>query len=391
MKANKLFFYTVASLLTVQSMSPDFINNVQPSHGRMPASAATTAKKKVVKKAVTSKEMKALQDKLAQLEVDLHKKEDLLDQKSKEIELLKNNKTEEKIDALTKLIVEQKTDVDKLKNDIKNSEVKDVKIVNQNKTAIEVVVCKSESKGEKLEADIKKLLDDKEEVLKRVDGLKKENDELKLKLTAAPEVKKQEIAKTEVKAEVKVEKEESIAEDKAPVAKKSQALDKKLENSELMALMSQMTTMFTTQMQSQMQMQVQMMNMLSQMQTNMMPQTNPYSPSLYSNNFMNNYAHGYPSLNDSIGSYGLGMGLGISAQSSPWSDYSNPYSMAPSIKRQQLSAPADFGFSFNQAPYAIRGFDFNQAPAASQKSQQALPQPELQKQQLSYSLPIISA
>ena len=102
--------------------------------------------------------------------------------KAKEIELLKNNKTEEKIDALTKLIVEQKADVEKLKNDIKNAEVKDVKILNQNKVAVEVVVCKSESKGEKLEADIKKLLNDKEEVLKRVDGLKKENDEFKKQL-----------------------------------------------------------------------------------------------------------------------------------------------------------------------------------------------------------------
>ncbi|MDD4972880.1 MAG: hypothetical protein PHY93_00935 [Bacteriovorax sp.] len=391
MKVNKLFFYTVASLLTVQSMSPDFIINVLPSHGRMPAAETTpvkksVAKKKVAKKAVTSKEMESLQNKLAQLEVDLQKKEDLLDQKAKEIELLKNNKTEEKIDALTKLIVEQKADVDKLKNDIKNSEIKDIKIVNQNKTAIEVVVCKSESKGEKLEADIKKLLDDKEEVLKRVDGLKKENDELKLKLTVTPELKKQEI----VKADVKADTEENAAEDKAPVVKKSQALDKKSENSELMALMSQMTTMFSTQMQSQMQMQIQMMNTLSQMQTSMMPQTNPYSPSLYSNNFMNNYSHGYPSLSDSIGSYELG--LGIPAQSSPWSDYSNPYSIAPSLKRQQLSSPTDFGFSFNQTPNAIRGFDFNQAPAGTQKSQQVQPQQhQLQKQQLPFGLPIISA
>ncbi|MBC7537771.1 MAG: hypothetical protein H7281_03060 [Bacteriovorax sp.] len=381
MKANKLIFCTVASLLSIQSMSPDLIINLQQSAGRMPASAATPAKKVVVKKAVTSKEMKDLKDKLAQLEVDLKNKEILLDQKAKEIELLKNNKTEEKIDALTKLIVEQKADVDKLKNDIKNSEVKDVKILNQNKVAVEVVVCKSESKGEKLEADIKKLLDDKEEVLKRVDGLKKENDELKLKLTVAAEpkaeVKKQEIAKVDVKVDKDTEKEE----DKAPV-KKSQALEAKSQNSELMALMSQMTTMFSAQMQNQMQMQVQMMNMLSQMQTNMMPQMNQYSPSIFSNSGR------YFGLSDNIDL--LGSEVGIHSQSSPWSDYSNPYSIMPSMNRQQISHTSDFGFSFNQTPELIRGYDFNQAPAATQQPKQALPQQQIQRQQLPFNT-IISA
>lgn len=228
---------------------------------------------------------------------------------------------------------------------------------------VELVACKSESKGEKLEADIKKLLEDKESILKQIDGLKKENEDLKLKLTVAPEAKKQQLAP----------REESH----------------KSENAEVILLMSQMTTMFSAQMQSQMQMQLQMMSIFSQMQNNPVPQMSPYAylPSQFSNG--QNFGHrhpnsynGHPTLHDSIG---LGaMDVGISAPASPWSDYHNPYSIMPSMTRQQLASPSDYGFSFNR-PSPIQGFDFNQAPATFEQGR-----PELQKQQLSFPTAIIS-
>lgn len=335
MKANKLFFFSLASLLAAQSLAPDYIVKVESSRGRMPASTSKAApKKKVVKKAVkkpiTAKEMQTLKDKLSKIEADLKKKETLLDEKNKELELLKNNKTEEKVDALTKLITEQKSEIDKLKTDIQNSEVKEAK-------ELELIICKAELKGEKLEADVKKALADKEEVLSKIEELKKDNSDLKVKI----------------------------------------AEDKKGENPELISLMSQMTSMFTTQMQAQMQMQMQMMSLISQMQMNMAPQYNPYSPMLYPTS-----SFGFPSLNDSIGF--IGSNVGLAQQPSPWSNFANPYSMLPDLERREL--PSQPGFSFNPNPavtelerqhlpsqtgftFNPRGFDFSQpqmpqAPAA---------------------------
>lgn len=368
MKANKIFFVTALSLIAFQAMSPTELLVATNSASRMPAAVAkkAPAKKGVVKKPVTSKEMKALQDKLSLLEKDLKTKESLLDEKSKEIELLKNKKTEEKIEALSKLIADQKSDIDTLKADIKNSEVKVLEVKNNNNTEVEIVICKSESKGEKLEADVKKLLEDKESVLKQVDGLKKENEDLKLKLLV-PEIKSSVVAeKPDVKAEAKSQ------------------------NAEVISLMSQMTTMFSAQMQSQMQMQVQMMSLLSQMQNNRMPQMNPYA---YGHSqFSIGQASGYPSAGN-YGGYptftdglGLGaMGIGISSPTSPWSDYQNPYSIMPNMSRQNLPIPADFGFSFNRSQ-GMQGFDFNQTPATSE---QGLPEP--QRQQLPFAANIISA
>ena len=332
-------------------MSPtDFIAHTNALNNRGPASEPANkayTKNAVTKKLVTSKEMQDLKAKLALLEIDLKAKQDQLDQKSKEIEQLKINKSDEKIEALSKLIIDQKADIDKLKIDIKNSEVKDFKIVNNNK--VEVVICKSESKGEKLQDEVKKGLEDKEAVIKKVEDIK---------LT---EIKKEEIkpiAKTEEEKKEVIAKAEDKTEDKKADAKPSKEF--KSDNSEMISLMSQMTTMFTTQMQAQMQLQVQMMTMLSQMQTNFMPQMSPYAYDFSSQ------AHPY-SYNDTLG---LGAwNVGIPATSSHWptqswsNNYSSPYSVMPSLERQPAQAPTDFGFSFKQQQYPMMPFDFNQAPA----------------------------
>jgi hypothetical protein len=368
MKANQILFSTLAvTLVSAYTMSPsDFLAHSKSFKGRLPASetsAKPVAKKPVAKKPVTSKEMVDLKAKLAKLEADLKDKEIQLDQKAKEVELLKSAKTEEKIEALNKLIVDQKADIEKLRSDIKNSEVKDIKIVNQNKTSVEVVVCKSESKGEKLEAELKKLLEDKELVLKQVDGLKKENDELKSKVSSASvkDEKKEEVKKDEDKKDEDKKDDEKVADAKSQ-KKKAQ----KLEDSDVVSLMSQMTTMFSAQMQSQMQVQMQMLSMLSSMQFNQAPQyTWDWSQG-------NNRVYG---IHENIGQ---GQGIGIPASQS-WNNF-NPYSQLPQMSRQPAQQ-SDFGFDFGPIPQAnfMRGFDFNQSPAA-QPSQPALPQ--MQRQQM---------
>lgn len=322
MKANKLFLSTLAvSLISIQSMSPaDLATKQHSSVRRMPADASASAiqsteikiinnivvaKEPVAKKAVTEKQMKELQARLAGLEKSLVSKELLLEQNSQEIKILKN---EDKIEPLLKLINQQKSDIESLKTDIKNSEIRDIENQKKNNEVIESSICKSELKGEKLEADVKKLLEDKEAVLKEVDGLKKD-----------------------------------------------QALEKKpSENLELIALMSQLTTMFSAQMQSQMQMQIQIMTMFSQMKNSFMPEANPYAfnPSPFSN--IQNF--GYPQA----GQYG---GFGVGIQASPWTAYQNPYSIMPNLDRQQLPQSGNSSFGF--------GFDFNQTPATSE--QQRLP------------------
>lgn len=353
MKANHILFSALAvTLVSAYTMSPsDFLAHSKTMRGRFPASEKTptkpAAKKPVAKKPVTSKEMLELKAKLAKLEADLKDKEVQLDQKAKEVEVLRNNKTEEKIEALTKLIAEQKADIEKLRSDIKNSEVKNINVLNQtqNQTSVEVVVCKSESKGEKLEAELKKLLEDKELVLKQVDGLKKENEDLKGKISSV------------------------------------EAKPVKVDNTDLVALMSQMTSMFTAQMQSQMQLQTQMMNILSQMQFNSAPQYTWDLSQAYNRPF---------AIQENFGMGLGGYGVGIPAYASypNFGGNINPYSQLPQMSRQPAQQ-SDFGFSFGQIPQAnhMQGFDFNLSPA--QPAQPALP--EIKRQQLPSQTSILSA
>lgn len=236
MKANILFFCTVASVLTIQSISPNLLKNIHPINGRLPASETIPP-------------------------------------------------SDDKV----------------------------------NTSPAPQVACKSELKGEKLEADVKKSSKDIQAVIEVVEN-----------------------PKADKKAEVQKEN-----------------ADKKSDNSEMLSLMSQMTTLFTTQMQMQMQMQNQMLSMILQMQSSQMPPMNPYSPSLYSN-YNNNQYGGYPNMNDSLGFLGAGVGIGNSSQAQPWSHLPNPYSAQPNMERNQMMLPSEFGFSFNQAPLMMRGFDFNQ-------------------------------
>lgn len=184
-----------------------------------------------------------------------------------------------------------------LRSPASDEKVEETKEEKKEETKPEKTICKSELKGEKLEADVKKSLSDKEEV----------------------------ISKLEAKTESKVESKDEV---------------KKSDNSEILALMSQMTTMFTLQMQ----MQMQMMNMFSLMQFNQQPMA-------------------YPTLSDSLNFYG--MGVGIPAQTSPWSNYSNPYSIMPSISQQPEQSTFGYGYGFD--------FNQNQNSALPQLSRQQIP------------------
>ena len=187
------------------------------------------------------------------------------------------------------------------------------------------VGCKSELKGEKLQADMKKLINDKEEIIKK----------------ATPE-------KTE-----KTEKSE----------KKLSTNETKTDNSDLLALLGQMTTLISNQMQMQMDMQNQMMNMLSQMQ---MPSymTN-FSPD--SNNFINRNPMQYSSPN--LEHYGIG----TPSQMTSWSNYPNPY-FQPQYNSWNNQMPF-LNSPFNDRPRTVSGFDFSNDPAP-------IPPEQIQRQQI---------
>jgi len=180
--------------------------------------------------------------------------------------------------------------------------------------------CKSELKGEKLEADVKNLLNDKVEIIKKVKPSK-------------------------------AEKAESSE-------KKLSNNENKTDNSELLALLGQMTTLISNQMQMQMDMQNQMMVILSQMQTpaymtNLSPNSNDY----FNRNSMQ---YGSPNLEH----YGIGISSGA--------NYPNPYF------RPQYN-------SWNnqmQMNSTTRGFDFS-------RDQEPIPPEKLQRQQIDTSLSFI--
>lgn len=170
------------------------------------------------------------------------------------------------------------------------------------------VQCKSESKGETLEKDLKSLIEDKETLLKEIAGLKE-------KLSV-----------------------------KKPKTKEDN-------DSDTIALMSQMTSMLTKQMESQMQMQMQMMSFFAQVQFNQAPQ--------YTMDLSQSYRpYG---IHENFNMFDMYSGVGIPAVGV--NSYSSPYSQHPQMSRQPAQQ-TDFGFSFGQIPQAnnMRGFDFNLSP-----------------------------
>lgn len=349
MKTKIFLTYALAvSGISLYSMAPSHFNNRDSIvKGRGPASEAVAVNKTQVnvvnnivlpvsqtsQKHATKEQVAVLKSKLATLEKSLQAKEDLLKKNNAEISSLRDAsvedkaKIEEKIEALQKLIAEQKADIEGIKKQIADADIRGQQRHKEATDALNSVTCKFESKGEKLEADIKKLLEDKEAIFGKMEKLTKDNDDLRAKLD---------------------KKEEK----------------KSVDNADLISLMSQMTTMFTTQMQAQMQLQTQMMNMLSQMQFNQAPQYtwdwSQYAKAPYA--VSENY-------NPNFWGIGLGFPGGLS-------DSQNPYSQMPGLTRQPAQQ-SDFGFSFGQIPQAnnLRGYNFNLAPSEPML-------PRMQRQQI---------
>ena len=189
--------------------------------------------------------------------------------------------------------------------------------------------CKSELKGEKLQADVKHLLDDKEKIIEQVTPKERKSHKNKLS------------------------KNESTT-----------------DNSELLALLGQMTTLISNQMQMQMEMQNQMMNMLSQMQ---MPayMTN-FSHNSYDDINRNSIQYASPNLEH--------YEVGIPAQMSSWANNPNPY-IQPQYNSwnnqiHYLNAP------LNGSASTIRGFDFS-------RDTQPIPPDQIQRQEIDSSLSYI--
>lgn len=176
--------------------------------------------------------------------------------------------------------------------------------------------CQFESKGEKLQKDVEKNLEDNQKVIDKVEG--KILDKMK----------------DEKVAEKGTEKNEA---------------KKPIDNSDLIALLSQMTNMMTMQMQLQILQQNMLMSLLTQ-QFNLNFNNSSFSE-------MNTqFTSPKLSLEDNLNILGKNVGLGSNQ------NYQNPYSMNPAIERVQI--PMQSNFSFNQM-FAPVGFDFSYGPQAS--------------------------
>lgn len=312
MKVNKLFFCTIASLLTVQTMSPDFIQNIQQLHGRKPATEPAT-------------------------EINYYAVEEYGKNRSPS--------TEVEVETEAEKSVSNEKNVAKLK--LKNGKAPLVEGININNddsglsfrsqdkkpSSVSTGLCEAELVGQNLVTATKKSFEDTKKVAE-------------VELKAIPKVE------SKIK-EKKVEEKEIIIEEKKPEEKKHKVkISDASEDSSSIALMLQITSMYTAQMESQMQSQMmlfqmmlfQMTSMSSQAPRNAIPQVNPYGPSLQ-----------YPTLTERIGF--LESRVGIAAPSSPWSNSQNPYQIMPLPTLERQSLPDYGGF---RIPAASSGFNFHQ-------------------------------
>jgi hypothetical protein len=234
-----------------------------------------------------------------------------------------NNEMKQMKEKLAQLEAELKSkndkdkEIDSLKNEIADlkSTIKDTKVKDNDE--MQTALCLSKRHEAELEEQIKKQLLDKEDILKQFESFKAE-----MKSPKAPA---------------------------APVASVMQPA-----NDNIIALLGQITSLLQSQQQMQMQFQTQMFSMFPQQNNN------------------NNFAQAYssvPSLSNSVGMYGPGMGIGFGGFNNiyaPAQQIQNPYSDVP-MQRNQI--PFSSGFSLNPSMPALSiggGFNFNNsAPAMS--------------------------
>jgi hypothetical protein len=286
MKAHSLTIYSIATLMAFNFFSVKNITHSTAS--RMPSSEKVSKNVPVKKKVVSAKELKAIKAKKAKLESDLLAKaketKDAKDAKDKQ-------DADKKIEAL-------RTEIAELAAVIKEAKVKD-------NEELQTSLCLSKRHEAELEEQIKKQLQDKEDILKEFESLK---------------------------AEVKSSK--TSPGNPIPPA---QPIVSPAGNSDIVALMAQITSLFQAQLQNQSQMQTQMINMFSQMNYNLTP------TSMMSN-----------SMTTGMGGYGIGMNASYSPV------MYNPYSATQGIPMERTQIPFSNGFNFGAAPAApVFGGGFN--------------------------------
>ena len=393
MKSNILL--VIATLTFTQLSSMAFADNkpAKKKQKRAPAAESKLTPAAPKKKVISEKEMKELKAKLAKLEEDLKAKTALVDAKTKELEQVKSAQNDEKIDRLHKLLEEQKAQIDKLREEIKSTEVKNITVVKQEhidvRNQINVIICQAKAQATKLEDEIQKLLKDKEEVLRQVSLLKEENEKLKTAAVAKPEVKpeeKKEAVVAEVKPEEKKEEEKKEEEKKEEDKKEVAKADKKksYSNEDVVEMLSQITNMMMSQQQAQMQMQASMFSMMLSMNnmnssSNMFSNMNPYGLSFdYAPYSTFGFHHAYPSLSDSIQlhGYGIGNSFGIDNGIFGYPTYGNggfqPYTqVSPAPTQRQPSSMSLMPEA--STSFGTRGFDFN-LNSSSPMQQPELPQ-----------------
>lgn len=319
MKAHSLTFYSVAALLAFNLSSTK--ESIELPISRMPAaeqvvdaSTNVTAVSVVNVHVTLTEQSEKYSNELKQLKIKLVSLEkELADKKQNDQQITEANQKE----------------IADLKLSIKDSEAKlkeiaDLKLAmseakNKAEEEIQTIQCNSKRHEAKLEEQIQKHLKDKEDILKEFESLK---------------------------SEIKLSKETKAA--PAPVA----GTPDQSSNSNLVALMAQITSMLQSQQQMQMQMQMQMFSMF--------PQTNynPYAPSA-----MNN------SLSNTLGNYG-GYGIGVNGYNLSQNPYAaaaqSPYSMIP-MERSQIPFNSGFGLGSNAATPGFSGYDFSNLPATSDR------------------------
>lgn len=185
---------------------------------------------------------------------------------------------------------------------------KDVNLVKEEikiKSEEATVQCLKDKQPTALEAEIKKLMADKEAIMKEIADLKKE-----------------------VPSADKKDKKE------AP---------RFTEKEEIVSLVSQMTSMMITQQQQQQMLMEQMFSMMTQMQSQMPQnqQQNFMSPYSFNGSYPQatvGYPQAYPAFENSGVGIGIGYGLGTSYSYSQAQAYQNPYAIQ--ADQSQMRAPS---------------------------------------------------
>ncbi len=304
MKKQTAMFLSFSALLTIGAMSPQVLWHADKTSHRSPASIeqkdrlSEMALKSLTQKIEPKKDkMDVLLDDLAQ---DTRKKEQA---KIDSQELKPLEKVELKLDTKVSSV--------EAPAPLKDLEHKSVAIESREVKLVEVeaqVSCLKEKQPKELEAEVKKLMEDKEKIMKELE---------ELKASKKPDDKKEKkVAKTDY-------------------------------NEDILGIMSQLTSLMISQQQQSMMM---MTNMFSMFQAQQPKQQSWYSPM---SDYMSPYAFNasqfeFPNHKSIYSLEGMGQDVGLKYgyQSKPFYDYD--YSRMPA---QQ----SDFGPMFERSQFDLTG------------------------------------